>query len=49
MGSATPVEVVLDGTRKQAEQATGSRPGSSVCQWSLSQFLPPGSFLEFLS
>lgn len=49
VGSAISGLVVLGLKRKVAEQATRSNPVSSIlfCFWY--QFLPPGSFPEFLS
>ena len=43
VGGATPGLVVLGSIRKQAEQAMGSKPGSSTPPWPLHQLLPPGS------
>jgi len=37
------VYVVLGSIRKQAKQAIGSKPVSSIPQWPLYQLLPPGS------
>jgi hypothetical protein len=49
MDGAIPELVVLGSVRKQAEQATGRKPESSVPPWALHQLLPPGSSLfEFL-
>jgi hypothetical protein len=44
---ATPGLVVVGAIRKQAEQAIGSKPVSSTPPWSLLQFLPLGSCLNF--
>jgi hypothetical protein len=44
VGDAIPRLVVLGSTRKQAEQAKGSKPVSSTPPWPLHQLLPPGSY-----
>lgn len=49
VGSTLPEQGALGCIRKTTEEAMGSRPGSSVSWWSLLQFLPPGSFLWFLT
>jgi hypothetical protein len=43
VGGATPGLVVLGSIRKQAEQARGCNPVSSVHPWPLHQLLPPSS------
>jgi hypothetical protein len=48
VGGAISGKVIPECTRKQAEQAMGSKPVSSVPPWPLLQFLHPGSCLEFL-
>ena len=48
VGSVTTEQTVLEGPRRQAEQATRSKPVSSGRLWSLLQFLPLGSCFEFL-
>jgi hypothetical protein len=45
VGGASPKLVVLGSVRKQAEQARGSKPVSSIPPWPLHQLLPPGPFL----
>jgi hypothetical protein len=46
VGGANPRQVVLDCINKPTEQATRSKPISSITPWSLLQFLPPGFCLE---
>jgi hypothetical protein len=41
VGGAIPGLVVLVSIRKQAEQARGSRPVSSILPWPLYELLPP--------
>jgi len=48
MGDATSGQGVLDGVRKQTEQAMGSKAVNSAPLWLLLQFMSPGSYLEFL-
>jgi hypothetical protein len=48
VGCAIPGLVVLGSIRKQAEQARGSKPVSSIPPWSLHQLLLP-DLCEFLS
>jgi hypothetical protein len=48
VGHAMPGLVVLGSIRKQAEQARGSKPGSSTYAWPPHQLLLPGSYLAFL-
>jgi hypothetical protein len=43
VGDAIPGLVALGSIRKQAEQARGSKPVSSIPLWPLNQLLPPGS------
>jgi hypothetical protein len=43
VGGVIPGLVVLSSTRRQAEQARGSKPVSSIPPWPLHQLLPPGS------
>ena len=47
-GWSIPGLVVLGSIRKQAEQARGSKPVSSIPPWSLHQLLPPSSCPDFL-
>jgi hypothetical protein len=42
VGGAIPGVVVLGSLRRQAEQAMGSKPVSSIPPWPLHQLLPPG-------
>jgi hypothetical protein len=44
MGGTIPGLVVLGSIRKEAEQAMGSKPVSSIPPCPLYQLLPPGSF-----
>jgi hypothetical protein len=41
VGGVIPGLLVLGSIRKQAEQARGSKPVSSIPPWSLHQLLPP--------
>jgi hypothetical protein len=45
VGGASPGMVAPGAIRKQAEQAMGSKPVSSILPWPLHQLLPPGSCL----
>jgi hypothetical protein len=47
VGGAIPGLVVLSSTRKQAEQARGSKPVSNISPWPLHQLLLT-ALLEFL-
>jgi hypothetical protein len=48
VGGAIPGLVVLGSIRKQAEQASGSKPVSNIPPWPLHQLLLP-ALCEFLS
>ena len=48
VGGAVPGLIVLVSIRKQAEQARGSKPVSSIPPWTLNQLLL-SDLLEFLS
>lgn len=41
VGGANPRHVVLASIRKQAEQAMGNKPVSSIPPWPLGRLLPP--------
>lgn len=47
VGSVTTEQTVLEGPRRQVEQAMRSTPVNCVPPWSLLQFLPLGSCFEF--
>jgi hypothetical protein len=49
VGSAASGQMILGCMGRQAEKAMGSKPVNIVPLWSLLQFLPPGSCLDFLS
>lgn len=48
MGSANIGQVVLRGTGKVAECESAEQPVSGVPLWSFLQFLPSGSYPEFM-
>ena len=47
VGGASPEQMILGCIRKQAEQAMGSKPASSVPPWPLHQFLLEVPYLCF--